>query len=160
MIRSRDKRHKGESGFVDFLIGCTSGGYAKSCKDVMALVQQIVSARDPKVVITIAVGGTHSVLPTVTLRHADPLSYARAAASGPNIINMYFDLMEDVIKVNGLSKSPGSIFNCDETAMPLSHKPPKVTTQVGQMHPSSAKSGDKSHINSPQKAYSFPFCPS
>ena len=155
MVRTRDKRHKGESGFVNFLIGCTSGGYAKSCKDVMALVQQIVSARDSKVVITIAVGGTHSVLPKVTLRHADPLSYARAAASGPNIINMYFDLMEDVIKVNGLSKSPGSIFNCDETAMP-----PKVTTQVGQMHPSSATSGDKSHINSPQKAYSFPFCPS
>ena len=49
--RSGAKRHlseEEEAGLVDYLIGCASVGYAKSCKDVMALVQQIVSACDPK----------------------------------------------------------------------------------------------------------------
>ena len=80
----------------------------------------------------------------VTLRHAEPLSYARAAASSPDIINRYFDLLKDVIKVNGLSKHPGQIFNCDETGMSRSHTPPKVIAQVGQKHPYSITSGDSS----------------
>ena len=83
---------------------------------------------------SLGVGGTHFV------------PYARAAASNPDIINRYFDLLEDVIKVNGLSKHPGQIFNCDETGMPLSHTPPKVIAQVGQKHPYSITSGDKSQI--------------
>ena len=148
--RSGAKRYlsdEEEAGLVDFLIGCASVGYAKSCKDVLALIQQIVSARDPKVEITRGWWDSFRARhPEVTLRHAEPLSYARAAASNPEIINRYFDLLEDVIKVNGLSKRPGQIFNCDETGMPLSHTPPKVIAQVGQKHPYSITSGDKSQI--------------
>ena len=47
--RSGAKRYLREAALVDFLIGWASVGYAKSCKDVMALIQQIVSARDSKV---------------------------------------------------------------------------------------------------------------
>ena len=46
--RSGAKRYlsdEEEAALVDFLIGCASLGYAKSSKDVMALIQQIVSAR-------------------------------------------------------------------------------------------------------------------
>ena len=107
--RSGAKRYlsdKEEAALVDFLIGCASIGYAKSCKDVMALIQQIVSARDSKVEVTRGWWNSfHVGHPEVTLRHAEPLSYARAAASSPDIINRYFDLLEDVIKVNGLSKA-------------------------------------------------------
>ena len=53
--RSGAKRYlsdEEEAGLVDFLIGCASVGYVKSGKNVLALIQQIVSARDPKVEIT------------------------------------------------------------------------------------------------------------
>ena len=104
-----------------------------------------MSARDSKVEVTRGWWDSfcagHS---EVTLRHAESLSYARVAASSPDIINRYFDLLEDVIKVNGLSKHPGQIYNCDETGMLLSHTPPKVITQVGQKHPYSIMSGDSS----------------
>ena len=84
--------------------------------------------------------------PKVSLRHAEPLSYARAAVNNPSIINKYFDLLEETIHLNGLTKRPGQIFNCDETGMPLSQKSPKVVAQVGQKHPYSVTCGDKSQM--------------
>ena len=146
--RSGAKRYlsdEEEAALVDFLIGCASVDCAKSCKDVMALIQQIVSARDSKVEVTRGWWDSfHAGHSEVTLRHAEPLSYPRAAASSPDIINRYFDLLEDVIKVNGLSKHPSQIYNCTETGMLLSHTPPKVIAQVGQKHPYSITSGDRS----------------
>ena len=53
--RSGAKRYlsdEEEAALVDFLIGCASFDCAKSCKDVMALIQQIVSAHDSKVEVT------------------------------------------------------------------------------------------------------------
>ena len=41
-----------EVRMVEYLIGCASVGYAKSCEDVLAIAQQIVSTCDPKVEIT------------------------------------------------------------------------------------------------------------
>ena len=148
--RSGPKKHltdEEEASLVDYLIGCASVGYAKSCKDVLAIAQQIASTRDPKVEITRGWWDSFRARhPKVALRHAEPLSYARAAASSPDTVSQYFDLLEETIAVNGLSQRPGQIFNCDETGMPLSHKPPKVIAQVGQKHPYSVTSGDKSQI--------------
>ena len=64
--------------------------------------------------------------PEISLRHAEPLSYARAAANNPNVIENYFELLAETIETDGLTRRPGQIFNCDETGMPLVHKPPKV----------------------------------
>ena len=80
------------------------------------------------------------------LRHAEPLSYARACANNPEVIGKYFDLLEDTLKANGLRQSPGQIFNCDEVGMPLVHKPPKVVSHVGQKHPYAVTSGNKAQI--------------
>ena len=136
-----------EVSLVDFLIGCASIGYAKSRKDVLAIAQQIVSIRKPGVEIT--KGWWDSFRrrhPEVTLRQAEPLSYARAAANNPKVIEKYFELLTETIEVNGLTQRPGQIFNCDETGMPLVHKPPKVVSHVQQRHPYAVTSGDKSQI--------------
>ena len=37
-----------ETSLVEFLIGCASVGYAKSCNDVLAIAQQIVNAHQTK----------------------------------------------------------------------------------------------------------------
>ena len=148
--RSGVKRHlsdEEEASLVEYLIGCASVGYAKSGKDVLAIAQQMASTRDPKVEITRGWWDSFRARhPEVTLRRAEPLSYARATASSPDTINNYFDLLEQTIEANSLSQRPGQIFNCDETGMPLSHKPPKVLAHVGQKHPYAVTSGDRSQI--------------
>ena len=148
--RSGTKKHltnEEEAHLVDFLVGCASIGYAKSCRDVLAIAQQIASARNPNVEITKGWWDSfRSRHPEVVLRQAEPLSYARAASNNPEVIDKYFDLLEDTLKVNGLTHCPGQIFNCDEIGMPLLHKPPKVVSHVGQKHPYAITSGDKSNI--------------
>ena len=136
-----------ESALAAFLVGCVSIGYSKSRKDVLAIVQQILYSRNATSEVT--KGWWESFCarhPDVTLRHADPLSFSRAAANNPDVIHRYFDLLEVTMRANGLTHRPAQIFNCDESGMPLMHRPPKVVAQVGQKHPYSVTSGDKSQI--------------
>ena len=136
-----------EKSLADFLIGCASIGYAKSRKDVLSIVQQILYSRG--VVTEVTKGWWDSFRmrhPNLTLRHAEPLSYARAQANDAEVINRYFDLLEDTIRENGLTNRPAQIFNCDETGLPLTHQPPKVVACVGQKHPYTVTSSDKAQI--------------
>ena len=50
-----------EASLVDYLIGCASVGYAKSCKDVLAIAQRTATTHNPNMEITIGGGGTPSV---------------------------------------------------------------------------------------------------
>ena len=68
----------------------------------------------------------------MSLRQAEPFSYGQAMASYPMVIEQYFNLLEDIIRSNGLTQRQGQIFNCDETGLSLSHKPPKVVVKAGQ----------------------------
>ena len=40
-------------------------------------------------------------------------------ATNPQMLNSYFDLLEEHIQKLGLSNKPGQIFNIDESGMPL-----------------------------------------
>ena len=71
----------------------------------------------------------------ISLHHAEPLSYTRAVANNPTVIEKYFELLAETIDTNGLTRRPDQIFNCDETGMPLVLKPPKVVSHVSQKHP-------------------------
>ena len=145
--RKRLLTNEEEASVIEFLVGCASIGYAKSRSDVLAIAQQIARTRDPHAEVTKGWWDSFRKRhPEIMLRHAEPLSYARASANNPEVIGKYFDLLEDTLKVNGLSQRPGQIFNCDEIGMPLVHKPPKVISHVGQKHPYAVTSGDKSQI--------------
>ena len=107
---------------VEFLVGCASVGYAKSCRDVLAIAQQVFNARNPNCDVELTKGWWDRFgkqHPEISLRQAETLSYARAAANNPKVIEAYFDLPEETIETNGLAHRPGQIFNCDETGMPL-----------------------------------------
>ena len=133
-----------EASLIEFLVRCASIGYAKSRSDVLAIAQQIARTRDPHAEVTKGWWDSFRKRhPKIMLRHAEPLSYARACANNPEVIGKYFDLLEDTLKANGLTQSPGQIFNCDEVGMPLVHKPPKVIAHVGQKHPYAVTSGNK-----------------
>lgn len=81
--------------------------------------------------------------PKLTLRTAAPVSYARAMASDPEIINNYYDLLECTLCDNDLMEKPAQIFNLDETGMPLDPSPPLVVARGSQKHPSAVGSGEK-----------------
>lgn len=138
-----------ESRLAAFLCGCAAIGYAKSRKDVLAIAQQIVNSHHPESQPEVSKGWWDSFKrrhPELTLRHSEALSYARAAANNPEAIQKYFDLLQQTLQENGLTHKPAQIFNCDESGLPLTHKPPKVVAKVGQKHPYAVTSGDKAQI--------------
>ena len=136
-----------ESRLADFVCGCASIGYAKSRKEVLAIVQQIVNSRRADTEVTKGWWDSFKRRhPELTLRHSEALSYARAAANNPEVIHKYFDLLQQTIDENGLTHRPAQVFNCDESGLPLTHRPPKVVAQVGQKHPYVVTSGDKAQI--------------
>ena len=63
------------------------------------------------------------------------------------IIDKYFDLLEEVFVGNGLLERPHLIFNCDETGLPLQHRPGKRVALRGQKHVHVMNSGNKAHIS-------------
>ena len=144
------KRHltdEEELAVIEFLEGCASVGYAKSRSDVIALATQLARMRNPTAELT--KGWWDSFRrrhPEVSLRQAEPISYARAVANDPAVVNKYFDLLDDVIRSNNLTQRPGQIFNCDETGLALAHKPPKVVVKSRQQHPYAITSGNKAQI--------------
>ena len=52
VLRSKHLIDKEKECLVEFLAGCASIGYAKSCKEVMAIAQKIAECRNPEIEIT------------------------------------------------------------------------------------------------------------
>ena len=66
---------------------------------------------------------------------AVPLSYGRAIATSPDVLNRYFDMLEETLETNGILDDPSRIFNCDETGLPLSPKCLKIVDKIGSRNP-------------------------
>lgn len=122
-------------------------GYAHTRMQVIALVQQIM---DGKGVSTVVTNGWWERYvqrhPQIALRVAVPLSVARAMASDREVLDRYFNMLEDCLKSNGIMDKPAHIFNCDETGVPLNPRSLKVVIEVGSKNPSHITGGYKSQI--------------
>ena len=136
-----------ESSLVKFLHKCCSIGFARSKKQVMPLVNEIVQkigkAR------AVSSGWWESFRkrhPDLVLRTAESLSYVRAVCTSDEILDTYFDMLEATFTDNGLIGKPVQIFNMDETGMPLDPNPSSVIAPVGYKHVSCMRSGDKTQI--------------
>ena len=57
-------------------------------------------------------------------------------ASYKDVINNYFDLLENTLVNNGILNDSHCIYDCDETGLPLNPKPLKVVGAVGARNPS------------------------
>jgi hypothetical protein len=75
-----------------------------------------------------------------------PLSYARALATDGEVIDHYYDLLEDTLRANNMFNDPQRIYNCDETGLPLNPKPLKVVDAVGAKNPSHITGDTKSQV--------------
>ena len=136
-----------EEQLTSFLLECAKIGYAHTRKQVIALVQQIVNSKGISTIVTNGWWERYVQRhPQITLRVAVPFSYARAMATDREVLDRYFDMLEDCLRSNGLLNKASCIFNCDETGLPLDPKCLKVVDRVGRKNPSYLTSGTKSQI--------------
>ena len=77
---------------------------------------------------------------------AVPLSYGRAIATNPDVLNRYFDMLEETLETNGILDDPSRIFNCDETLLPLSPKCLKIVDKIGSRNPHHITGNTKAQI--------------
>ena len=125
-----------ENELEDFLTGCASVGFARSRQQVIQLVQEAVSRKGLNATVTNGWWDSFKWWhPNLALRTA-PISYARAMASDPEVIDKNYDLLVRTLMDNDLVDKPAQIFNMDETGMPLDPSPPLVVARRGQKHPS------------------------
>jgi len=105
-----------EEELVSFLCGAARLGYARTKRDVLAVVEDVVAIKKGREV-SISNGwweGFRKRHPCLTLRTAEKLSYARSVASNVEVIDRYFDLLQQTLIDNDLD-SLSQIFNCHKT---------------------------------------------
>jgi len=140
-----------EKELTNFLVGCARIGYARSRKQVISLVRGIVAKKAGKKLeeVTITTGWWNSFKkrhPQLTLRTASHLAYSRAVASDPEVIENYFDLLEETLRQNGIFDQPTQLFNCDESGFSMDHKPGKLIGLKKERFLNMTTSGEKAQL--------------
>ena len=95
--RVNSSSHSGPSRYLSDeeaeLAGAASMGYAKTKKDVFAIVNQIVESKG--ITTSVSNGWWEKRHPHLVLRTVEKSSYARFVATDSVLLNEYFDLLED-----------------------------------------------------------------
>lgn len=131
-----------EEELVRWLVGC-----AKSIREVRAIVGAIVAKKMNIDHCTVSHGWWDRFRkrhPQLSLRTGETLAYVRAVSTNRQVLDRYFDMLEDIVTKNSLPS--GRIFNLDETGMPLQHRPGKRIALRGQKHVNVLTSGNKTNI--------------
>ena len=71
---------------------------------------------------------------------------SRAMATDQDVLARYFDMLEDCLRCNEVMNCPSSIFNCDETGLPLNPKCLKVVDELGCRNPSFLTGSSKAQV--------------
>ena len=99
-----------EAELVNFIVESARMGYARSRKEILALVQAALKNKGKEVVLSgdwwKSIKKRH---PKITLQSAEPLTYARAVASNPVVLDRYYDILESTLSENELGDKPCQI---------------------------------------------------
>ena len=136
-----------EQDLVDFLLHSAAIGYARTRNDVILMVERMMLKRGEQ--RELSGGWWNSFVkrhPEVGLRTPATLSISRARASSRDVIDSYFNVLEEILKGAGLTDSPSLIFNMDETGFPLDPKPAKTIHRRGETNPYTVSSGSKAQV--------------
>ncbi len=132
-----------EYELVNFLIGCANIGYARSCKQILAMVESYLN--DVKGYSISLTNGWWDKFktrhPDISVRTAEKLAYCRAVASNGAILTAYLEMLQHTLEEYGILNVASQIFNCDESGFPLDFKPAKVVAKKGTKHPTAIISG-------------------
>ena len=135
-----------EAELVTFLSGAASIGYARSKKEVITMVEAVLSSKGKA--NSVSSGWWESFIKRhlqLCIRKAEKVTYARLKATDPIVMDNYFDLLERTLEEYDLFDEPSRIFNCDETGISYQHSPPSVVAVKGQHHPR-VVTGNKRHV--------------
>ena len=147
-----------EAELAKFLSRCGAIGYARSKSEILALVQRVLDSRGKGQTVTHGWWDSFRRRhPELVVRSPVPLSHVRSKATDPEMLQRYFDLLEETVKGNKLEGRPGQIFNMDESGMPLDPKAPRLIFQKGSSA-CALGSGDKSQITIVACASAAGFC--
>ena len=135
-----------EEELVSFLCRLSDIGYPKTRRQVVNLVNQIAISRGRPKISMSWWDSFRRRYSHLSLRSASTLSVARAKASDPKCIKRYFDILEETLRENELMDMPTSIFNMDETGMPLDPKAHKTIHPCGKKDAHCTSSGTKVQI--------------
>lgn len=126
-----------EQELATFLTEVAKIGYPRTQKEVLTIVQQITDSKGINAVVTKSWWNWFAERhPSLTLKSAVPLTLSRAKAGSKEVLDRYFDILQDCLKENGILNNPAAIYNCDETGLPLNPECHKVVDAVGSRHPS------------------------
>ena len=126
-----------ENELATFLVEVAKIGFPHTRQQVISKVQEIVESKGKNTVVTR--GWWQSFCkhhPNLTLKSALPLSIARAKATDEEVLERYFEMLNDCLNENDIFDNPSKIYNCDETGIPLNPTCHKVVDKVGSHNPS------------------------
>ena len=70
--------------------------------------------------------------PNLSHRRGDPTAHVRMNAVNKQVIDNYYELLEDILTEHNLLDSPAQIYNMDESGIPLNPRPPNIVARRGQ----------------------------
>ena len=82
----------------------------------------------------------------ITLRKVDNLERCRAEALSVEVVNNYFNLLENTLTQSNLLSKPRQVYNCDETFLPLNENKDKVIALKNTKAIYSQAMGSTEHI--------------
>ena len=132
-----------EQELASFLTEVAKIGYPRTKKEVLTIVQQIVNSKG--IAADVTKGWWDRFVkrhPSLTLKTAVPLTLSRAKAGSKEVLDRYFDILQNCLEENGILNNPAVIYNCDETGLPLDLEFHKVIDVVGSQHPSYTSHGE------------------
>ncbi len=139
-----------EKELVDFLVNCSKMGYCKTRAEVLRIVEAVMKKKGRLL-------GDHHISegwwcrfrerwPEISLRRGDSFSMAREKMTSREVFKNYFDLLQETLDKYNLKDKPSQIYNCDESGLPLEHKPPRIVSAKGTRKVRQISSGNKTQI--------------
>ena len=141
--------HDEEEELVKFLIQCSKMGYGKTRGEVLKIVEETMRKKGQALSGPVSQGWWcrfRERWPELSLRRGDAFSLAREKMTDSSVFSDYFNLLEEVLVKYNLKDKPSHIYNCDESGMPLEHKPPRVILPKGAKKVRQITSGNKTQI--------------
>ena len=138
-----------ETDLASHLLTASSIGYGKTRRDVRCIVESYLKQKGTLKGTVISNGWWEKFLkrnPSLSLRSGDSTAGVRMDAITSDNLEMYFDLLRNIYDDFEFDKFPESIYNMDETGVPLSPQPPKIIARKGQKKVRYRTTGDKAQI--------------
>ncbi len=138
-----------ETLLADYLLEASDMGFGKTRRDVCCIVENYLKKKGSLKGERVSNGWWERFLhrnPNLRLRAGDSTASVRFDAINSENMDNYFQLLKHTYDQFDFAKNPESIFNMDETGMPLCPRPPKIIARRGQKKVRYRTSGLKSQV--------------